>query len=130
MERVDKVISSITNLSRNDVKKYIKKKLVMVNNKIVESPKIKINPEVDIVILDGKALKYQKYIYLILNKPKGYVSATTDNISKTVIDLCPTKFRNRNLFPVGRLDKDTTGLMIITDDGNFCGHCGAQMDEE
>ena len=91
----------------------------MVNNKIVESPKIKINPEVDIVILDGKALKYQKYIYLILNKPKGYVSATTDNISKTVIDLCPTKFRNRNLFPVGRLDKDTTGLMIITDDGNF-----------
>lgn len=119
MERVDKVISSITNLSRNDVKKYIKKKLVMVNNKIVESPKIKINPEVDIVILDGKALKYQKYIYLILNKPKGYVSATTDNISKTVIDLCPTKFRNRNLFPVGRLDKDTTGLMIITDDGNF-----------
>lgn len=119
MERVDKVIGSITNLSRNDVKKYIKKKLVMVNNKIVESPKIKINPEVDIVILDGKALKYQKYIYLILNKPKGYVSATTDNISKTVIDLCPTKFRNRNLFPVGRLDKDTTGLMIITDDGNF-----------
>ena len=57
MERVDKVIGSITNLSRNDVKKYIKKKLVMVNNKIVESPKIKINPEVDIVILDGKAKK-------------------------------------------------------------------------
>ena len=60
-----------------------------------------------------------KYVYLVLNKPKGYVSATTDEREKTVINLCPDEFLNRNLFPVGRLDKDTTGLMIISDDGDF-----------
>ena len=119
MERIDKIISNNTNLSRNDVKKYIKNKLIIVNNKIIDSPKIKIDPNVDKIFINGEILKYQKYVYLVLNKPKGYVSATIDNLSKTVIDLCPDKFKNRNLFPAGRLDKDTTGLMIITDDGEF-----------
>ena len=61
----------------------------------------------------------KKNIYLILNKPKGYVSATTDNKDKTVLDLVPDEYKHRNLFPAGRLDKDTTGLMLITDDGLF-----------
>ena len=119
MERLDKVISSQLGYSRKDVKELIRKKRVLVNDIQVSKSDIKINPETDKISVDKEDLIIKKYLYLILNKPAGYVSATTDNKDRTVLDLVPQEYLHRNLFPAGRLDKDTTGLMIITDDGNF-----------
>ena len=119
MERLDKIISSQLGYSRKEVKELIKRKRVSVNNQLVDKSDYKINLETDTISVDNQELTIKKYIYLILNKPTGYVSATTDNKDRTVLDLVPQEYLHRNLFPAGRLDKDTTGLMIITDDGNF-----------
>ena len=119
MERLDKVIGSQTSYSRKDVKELIRKKRIKVNDEIVLKSDIKIDPNNDVILIDNKELKVKEYIYLMLNKPKGYVSATEDKNDKTVLDLVPEEYRHRDLFPAGRLDKDTTGLMIITDDGTF-----------
>ena len=119
MERIDKYISTQTSYSRKDIKILIKNNRVSVNDKIINKSDIKINPELDIIKIDNEELTYKKYIYLVLNKPAGYVSATTDKSMKTVLDLVPDEYKHRNIFPVGRLDKDTTGLMILTDDGDF-----------
>ena len=119
MERLDKFISSQTEYSRSDIKKLINKRKISVNNIIISKSDIKINPNIDKVYIDEKLINYKEYVYLILNKPKGYISATEDRTQQTVLELVPKEFRIRELFPAGRLDKDTTGLMIITDDGNF-----------
>lgn len=119
MERIDKVIGNQTGYSRKEIKELVRKKRVMVNGKIVLKSDIKINPEIDIIEIDGVKIEIKKYIYLMLNKPKGYVSATEDRTIKTVLDLVPEEYLHRNLFPAGRLDRDTIGLMIVTDDGNF-----------
>ena len=119
MERLDKVIASTTNYSRKDVKNLIKKKSITINNELAKKSDLKINLDIDRVAIDGVELTIKKYVYLILNKPKGYVSATKDNLIPTVLELVPKEYTHRNLFPAGRLDKDTTGLMIITDDGEF-----------
>ena len=119
MERIDKIISSQTHYTRKDVKSLIGNKQVMVNGNIINKSDFKVNPDIDIIEVSGEVLKVKKYVYLILNKPKGYVSATVDKTDRTVLDLVPLEYSHRDLFPAGRLDKDTTGLMIITDDGNF-----------
>jgi len=119
MERIDKVISLQTGYTRKEVKELIRKKRVILNNEMITKQDIKINPNQDIIKIDNKEIKLQKYVYLILNKPKGYISATIDKNTPTVLDLVPEEYKHRNLFPAGRLDKDTTGLMIITDDGEF-----------
>lgn len=119
MERLNKVIGSQTSYSRKDVKELVRKKRIKVNDEIVLKSDIKIDPNNDIISIDNKVLIIKKYVYLMLNKPKGYVSATEDKNDKTVLDLVPEEYRHRDLFPAGRLDKDTTGLMIITDDGTF-----------
>ena len=119
MERIDKIISNQTGISRKDVKELIKKKLVSINNKVITSPDYKINSEIDEIKIKEEPLTIEKNIYIVLNKPKGYVSATTDLKEKTVLDLIPNELKHRNLFPAGRLDKDTTGLMLITDDGKY-----------
>ena len=119
MERLDKIISTQTGYSRKDVKELIKKKRVLVNEEVVTKSDIKVNPETDIILLDGRKINFKKYVYLMLNKPKGYISASEDRTMQTVLDLVPEEYLHRNLFPAGRLDKDTTGLMLITDDGNF-----------
>lgn len=119
MERIEKVISSQTDMSRNDVKKYIKMGLISVNGDIVKKSGLLVDPVNDKIIVDGEDLIYKKYVYLVLNKPKGYVSATTDGEYPTVVELAPTEFLSRDIFPCGRLDKDTTGLMILSDDGEF-----------
>ncbi|MBQ7105769.1 MAG: pseudouridine synthase [Bacilli bacterium] len=119
MERLDKAIGSQTNYSRKDIKDLVKKKQVLVNGEIVLKSDIKVDVEKDNIVVLGEELAFKKYVYLMLNKPKGYVSATEDKSDKTVLDLVSEKYRHRNLFPAGRLDKDTTGLMIITDDGEF-----------
>ena len=119
MERLDKIISTNTYLTRKEIKELIKKKRIKINETIANSSNIKIDSNKEKILIDDKELIIKKYIYLILNKPKGYVSATTDNKDKTVLDLVPDEYKHRNLFPAGRLDKDTTGLMLITDDGLF-----------
>ena len=119
MERIDKFIGTQTSYSRKDVKDLIRKKKVLVNGEIVTKPDIKIDCYSDVISIDNKEIVFKKYVYLLLNKPKGYVSATEDKNMLTVLDLVPSEFAHRNLFPAGRLDRDTTGLMLITDDGNF-----------
>lgn len=119
MERIDKIISTQTKYSRKDIKILIKNKRVTINDNIVNKTDIKVNPELDIIKIDNEEIKIKKNIYLILNKPKGYISATTDRTMQTVLDLVPDEYSHRCVFPAGRLDKDTTGLMILTDDGNF-----------
>ena len=118
MERLDKIIGRETGYSRKDIKILVKNKRIKVNDEIVLKSDIKIS-ENDIIKLDNNIIDINEYVYLVLNKPKGYISATEDEKDSTVLDLIDDKYRHRNLFPAGRLDKDTTGLMIITDDGAF-----------
>lgn len=114
--RLDKYIGHTTLLSRAESKKIIKKG-VLVNGNIVKTPDFKIDEFNDEVIVNEKKLIYQKYIYIMMNKPKGVISATEDSISRTVIDLLEEKDCIFEPFPVGRLDKDTEGLLLLTDDG-------------
>ncbi len=117
MERIDKIISSQSNFSRKEVKQMILRKRVTVDGQIVDKYDIKIDEKEKIIAIDGQAINLKKNIYLILNKPRGYISATEDKSQKTVLELVPEEFKKRELFPAGRLDKDTTGLMLITNDG-------------
>ena len=119
MERLDKVIATQTEYSRKEVKELIRQKRVIVNNKIISKFDIKVDSKKDKITIDGLEIKIKNHIYLILNKPKGYISATEDRNMQTVLDLVPKEYLHRNLFPVGRLDKDTIGLMLITDDGEL-----------
>lgn len=113
--RLDQYISITLNVSRSDAKKIINKKTVTINEKIVNDSSFKVNDN-DIVKYNDKVLVYEEYIYLLMNKPKGYISATFDNHYKTVMDLV-NEYQKQNLFPIGRLDIDTTGLLLISNDG-------------
>lgn len=119
MERLDKVISSQCDKSRKEIHKLIWTGHVAVNGKTETKIDRKIDAKKDIIALDGSEVVYKEHIYLMLNKPEGCVSASTDAKAQTVIDLIPVPLKRKNLSPVGRLDKDTTGLLIITDDGDF-----------
>lgn len=117
MDRIDKIIASQGLYSRSDVKYLVSRKRVAVDGKVITSSSQKADPEKNVITIDGKPLTVRKQLYLMLHKPKGYVSATEDKEHQTVLSLVPPEFKGRDLFPAGRLDKDTTGLMIITDDG-------------
>ena len=117
MERIDKIIASQGIYSRSDVKSLISKKRVAIDGETVKSANVKADPEKSVITIDGRPLTIKKNVYIMMNKPKGYVSATEDRYHQTVLELMPTDFAGRDLFPAGRLDRDTTGLMIITDDG-------------
>jgi 16S rRNA pseudouridine516 synthase len=119
MERLDKIIASQTEYSRKDVKYLALKRKITVNGEIIFRSDIKVDPDKDLIAIDGKDIKVKEYVYLILNKPQGYISATEDRTQQTVIELVPEEFKCRDVFPVGRLDKDTTGLMILSDNGEF-----------
>lgn len=117
--RLDKYISDCTAYSRSELKQIIRAGRVEVNGAAALRPELKIDPEIAVVLLDGERLSRTEHVYYMLNKPAGLLSATDDGKQKTVIDLFPPELRKRGLFPVGRLDKDTTGLLLITDDGDF-----------
>ena len=117
MERLDKAFSSCKLYSRTEITKIIKQKRVSVNGKIINDPTFKVDAQKDEILLDGKAVEFSKFVYIMLNKPSGVVSSTDDGRDKTVIDILPESFKRQGLFPVGRLDKDTVGLVILTDDG-------------
>lgn len=119
LQRLDKIIASRTLYSRREVQDLIKKGFVKVNGISVRDRGAKIDDETDSVSVNGETLKNERFVYLMLNKPKGVVSATNDPKTKTVIDLVPDEYRGRNLFPAGRLDITTTGFVLITDDGDF-----------
>lgn len=119
LQRLDKFISNQLNISRSDCRKYIFKGLVTVDGNPVLKPDTKIDTNICIVSLNGENISYKEYVYIMLNKPKGVLSAATDKTRQTVVDLVPEHLKRRNLAPVGRLDRDTTGLLIITDDGDF-----------
>lgn len=118
MERLDKLIASQGTWSRKDVKDLIKKGLVTVNGSLEKNPETKVSDSHNIAV-KGEPLNISQFLYIMLNKPAGYVSATKDPKDKTVMDLLPAEYKRNNLFPAGRLDKDTTGLLLITDDGNL-----------
>lgn len=118
MERLDKILASQGHSSRKEVKEMIKKGRVAVNGTVVLDSSVKISDS-DSITLDGNELALKKHIYLMLNKPQGVVSASDSREDKTVIDLVPDKFYRSGLFPAGRLDKDTVGFVLITDDGDF-----------
>ena len=119
MQRIDKIISKQTYYTRKEIKKLISQGLVYVDGEQVKKPESKYEENNISIKINGKEIQIKKHIYLLLNKPKGYISSTEISSQKTVIDLVPEEYKNRNLFPAGRLDKDTTGLMLITDDGEF-----------
>lgn len=114
--RLDKYLADMKVGTRSSVKEIIKKGHIKVNDKIVRSSDYKIN-ENDVVYLDDEKIEYVEYEYIILNKPRGYISATEDKYDKTIMELIDSK--RKDLVPVGRLDKDTEGLILITNDGQL-----------
>ena len=117
--RLDKFLSSQLNISRTDAKKLLKQKGVRVNGAAVIKAEFQLDTENDTVTVNGKPLMYKEHIYIMLNKPKGVVSATEDTEDVTVIDILPDCLKRNGLFPAGRLDKNTTGFVLITDNGAF-----------
>ena len=121
-ERVDKILSNMGYGTRSGVKKILKTGRVEVEGKLVTDGSQKVLPESGNIKVDGCPLVYKKFVYLMLNKPKDYISATKDQHQKTVADLVPAEYRCFGLFPVGRLDIDTEGLLLLTNDGDLA-HC-------
>lgn len=119
MDRLDKILVSQGIGSRKDVQKLIRSGEVTVNGEICKKPETKLDAESTLISVSGQALSYSEHIYIMMNKPAGVVSATEDRNDKTVIDILPDEYKRNGLFPAGRLDKDTEGLLIITDDGDF-----------
>lgn len=116
--RLDKFISSNSAYSRNEIRQAAKRGKISVNGEIEKRFDAPVAVE-DIVCIYGNQINNIGNIYLILNKPQGVLSASNDKMKQTVIDLVPTQYKHLDLFPVGRLDKDTTGLLIITNNGDF-----------
>ena len=119
MERLDKVLSNLGYGTRKEIKQVVRKGLIEVNGEIVKDNGMQIDPEVDKILVNGEEIFYRKYIYLMMNKPDGVVSATFDNRDETVIDLLEIEHQVFEPFPVGRLDKDTVGLLLLTNDGEL-----------
>lgn len=119
MERLDKILASQGTLSRKEVKEMIRKGRIALNGTVVKDSSVKIDENNDKVSVDGAQLVLKKHIYIMLNKPQGVVSASESNTDETVVDLVPDELFRKGLFPAGRLDKDTTGFVLITDDGDF-----------
>ena len=119
MERLDKFICDRADVSRKDVKLILRKGGVKVNGKTVTDPSHKINPGEDAVNFEGRELVYRRNTYIMLNKPEGYVCSTRDGRSETVMSLVPDELMTKDLFPAGRLDKDSKGFVFLTDDGEL-----------
>lgn len=117
--RLDRVLGHVGYGSRKEVQQLIKKKKVSVDGAIVKKVDVNVNPATQNIQVAGEAIDYQEFYYYLLNKPDGYISATEDPRDATVLDLLEERDRNKELFPVGRLDKDTEGLLLLTNDGKL-----------
>ncbi|AVD36286.1 pseudouridine synthase [Clostridioides difficile] len=118
-QRIDKILSNLGYGSRSEIKKYCKQGSVVVNGSEVSNPGTQVDTENDEILFNGEEVIYREYIYLMMNKPDGYVSATTDKYDPTVLDLIDLSYLAFEPFPVGRLDKDTEGLLVLTNDGKL-----------
>ena len=114
--RLDNFLTKALNITRSEASKVIKSKQIKVNDDIITKKDIYIDEQKDIIQFNNRIITYKEFIYIMLNKPKGYLSATKDGKEKTVIDLIDIK---RDIFPVGRLDKDTEGLLLLTNNGKY-----------
>ena len=119
MERLDKIISATGKKSRREVKEMVQQGRILVNGKMAAAADMKIDPQQAEILLDGVPLAYEEFTYIMLHKPAGVLSAVEDRRQKTVLDLLPPELQKRGLSPVGRLDKDTEGLLLLTNDGNL-----------
>ena len=117
MERIDKLLSSTGMWSRKEVKELVRRDRVRMNGVAVKKPEEKADTDTVCLEVDGKRVDCAPFVYIMMNKPNGWLSATEDKRQKTVVDLLPDPLQRRGLFPVGRLDKDTVGLLLLTDDG-------------
>lgn len=119
MERIDKIVSVALGVSRNDARALIKKGEIFANGERIKSIGDRFDEKTAEITCGGKTLSYEKFVYIMMNKPKGVISASEGKKEKTVVDILPEDMKRKNLFPAGRLDKDTTGFILITDDGDF-----------
>lgn len=119
MERIDKILSNLGYGTRKDLKKIVKNGMVQVNGITIKDSAMKVDPEKDKIVINGEEILYREFIYLMMNKPAGVISATFDNKDETVIDLLEVEHQVFEPFPVGRLDKDTVGLLLLTNDGDL-----------
>ncbi|MDO4607885.1 MAG: pseudouridine synthase [Clostridia bacterium] len=118
-QRIDKFISNQLLISRSEARVGIRRGQATVNGDVIRDASRLVEPQTDNVTYNGQTVGYKEYVYILINKPQGVLSASTDKSRETVVDLVPEHLKRRELSPVGRLDKDTTGLLIITDDGAF-----------
>lgn len=119
MERLDKIISATGKKSRREVREMVRQGRVLVDGKPAPAADMKVDPQTAVILLDGEPLGYEKFTYVMLHKPAGVLTATEDRRQETVLDLLPPELRRRALSPVGRLDKDTEGLFLLTNDGQL-----------
>ena len=119
MERLDKLLAGTGKWSRREVKALVRQGLVRVDGPAAASAEEKVEPETAVITVGGEPVRLQKYTYVMLHKPAGVLTATEDSRQRTVLDLLPPELRKRGLSPVGRLDKDTEGLLLLTDDGEL-----------
>ena len=117
--RLDKLLGHMGCGSRSEIKKWAKIGLIQVNGRVIKDSGLQVDPDADEVLLDGEQIRYREFVYIMLNKPQGVISATEDIRERTVIDLLPEELRHFEPFPVGRLDKDTEGLLLLTNDGKL-----------
>ena len=118
MERIDKILSRELNITRSQSKTLLRSGRVALDGKVITSGDLKC-PDGCAISVDGELISNNKYVYIMMNKPKGVISAAKSADDVTVVDILPQEMKRKNLFPAGRLDKDTTGFMLITDDGAF-----------
>lgn len=117
--RLDKFISERTEYSRSQIKQLVSRKAVTVDGQAVKTSDMKINSDTAKITVNGIEIRSERYRYILLNKPDGYVCSTTDNDGESVLNLIPDNLRTKNMFPAGRLDKDSLGALLITDDGEL-----------
>ncbi|MEO3944208.1 pseudouridine synthase [Gorillibacterium sp. CAU 1737] len=118
-ERLDKILAHAGFGTRREIKEQVKRGQVTVNGKIVKDSGLQVKPALDSILVDGERVEYREHVYLMLHKPPGYVSATEDTRDRTVLELLGEEYAHFDLFPVGRLDKDTEGLLLLTNDGKL-----------
>ena len=119
MERLDKILANLGYGTRKELKKIVRNGIVEVNGVVAKDSAMQVDPEKDKIVINGEEIYYREFIYLMMNKPDGVVSATYDNRDETVVDLLEVEHQVFEPFPVGRLDKDTVGLLLLTNDGEL-----------
>lgn len=118
-QRLDRIVASTGRWSRKEVRELVRRGLVTVDGSAIRSVSEKFDPEAAKIAVSGETIQYRRYTWIMLNKPAGYLSATEDGKGETVLDLLPQDLKRQDLFPVGRLDKDTEGLLLLTNEGGL-----------